>query len=291
MMKKIALIAPSSPAPELTPQAVQTLRDLFATRGYQIWLGPHARDTDRYLAGTDADRAADVLNAFTDDSVSAVMTVRGGYGSPRLLDRLDYAHIARHPKPFLAFSDGTALQNALYTRAGITGYSGGQATFFLHENRHAVCQSVWDVLAGQPLTIAGLTPVRGGVARGVALGGNLVVWESLIGTPYCPDMRGKILILEEVNESPYKVDRMLAHLRLAGILDQVAGVALGDFSTCVARDPTDGGIEAVLHDYFDSLSVPVVRGLPYGHTRGTTVVPIGRRVMLDADNGLFKEEA
>lgn len=289
-MKKIALIAPSSPAPELTPHTLQTLRDIFATHGYQIHLGPHAWDTDRYLAGTDTDRAADVLNAFTDESVAAVMTVRGGYGSPRLLDRLDYAHIARHPKPFFAFSDGTALQNALYTRAGITGYSGGQATFFLHETRQAVCQSVWDVLAGQPMSVSGLTPIRGGVACGIAVGGNLVVWESLIGTPYIPDMRGKILILEEVNESPYKVDRMLAHLRLAGILDQVAGVVLGDFSTCVARDPADGGIEAVLHDYFDHISVPVVRGLPYGHTHGTTVVPMGRPVILDADNGLLKEE-
>jgi len=286
---KIALVAPSSPAPELTPASLEKLHALFAQRGCQIHVGSHALDEDRYLAGRDEDRAADVMRAFVDDSVDAVMTVRGGYGSPRILDKLDYAFLSQHRKPFFTFSDGTALQTALYTRAGITGYSGAQATFWLQNRHETVCESFWQVVSGKGVWATGLKIVQSGLAQGVAIGGNLVVLTSLIGTPYFPDMAGKILVLEEVNEDPYKVDRMLAQLRLAGVFSQIGGLVLGDFSTCVAKQAKDGTIEEVLNDYTVGLRIPVVSGLKYGHKNGETVIPIGKTVRLNANEGTLEE--
>ena len=122
-MKKIALISPSSPTADLTPENLRFLNDKFNSFGYQIHLGSHALDNIGYLAGSDEDRAFDVMQAFTDDTIDAVMTVRGGYGSIRLLDKLDYSLLKKCKKPFLTLSDGTALQTSLYTCAGITGFS------------------------------------------------------------------------------------------------------------------------------------------------------------------------
>lgn len=286
---KIALIAPSSPASELTPASLEKLHALFAERGCQIHVGSHALDKDRYLAGCDADRAADIMRAFVDDSVDAVMTVRGGYGSPRILDKLDYAFLSQHRKPFFTFSDGTALQTALYTRSGITGYSGVQATFWLSDQCAATCESFWRVVSGERVRVIGLKTVQTGQAQGVSVGGNLVVLTSLLGTPYFPDMTGKILILEEVNEEPYKVDRMLAQLKLSGVLSKIVGLVLGDFSTCVAKSGKDGTIAEVLRDYTASLQIPVASGLKYGHKNGETVIPIGKPVCLNANEGTLEE--
>lgn len=287
-MKKIALIAPSSPATTLTPDTIRSLQETLAALGYQLHLESHVLDSDRYLAGSDEDRALDVMRAFTDETTDVVMTARGGYGSPRILDKLDYALLHRHAKPFLTISDGTALQTALYTKSGIVGYSGIQALFWLNEKNRTLIETAVRVLQNQPLTIPVRRIWRDGAAEGIMLGGNLVVFESLLGTPYFPDMTDKILVLEEVNEEPYKVDRMLAHLRLAGVLDRVGGVVLGDFSSCVAKDPADGTIEDVLQDYFGHFSKPVVQ-INYGHRHRETVVPIGKKVMWQAGASRIEE--
>ena len=288
-MKKITLIAPSSPENGLTPDTIAILKNKFEGWGYRLHLGMHVMDEDRYLAGSDENRAKDIMDAFEDDETDVIMTVRGGYGSPRLLDKLDYESIRRHKKTFFAFSDGTALQMALYACAGVEGYTGMQGNFLWQKVSDTLIKSFERVLKGEKLNWQGLSGMVGGKTEGIMLGGNLVVLESLIGTPYFPSMTGKILLLEEVNEEPYKVDRMLAHLRLAGVFDEVSGVVLGDFSSCVSSNPDTGNVDVVLADYFNGLNVPVVHQVPYGHRNGQSVFPVGKRVLLNADDGIIKE--
>ena len=280
MMKKIALIAPSSPAKELTPETINTIREKLAEADLQIHLGSHALDEMRYLAGSDEDRAKDVMDAFSDKGIDMIMTVRGGYGSPRLLDKLDYDIIRQNPKPFWTVSDGTALQTALYTRAGITGYSGLQGLFFLNSKNEKLIQTGFKALKGKLPDIPVQKVWTPGQAKGIMLGGNLSVFTALIGTPYFPDMADKILVIEDVNEKPYQVDRMLSHLKLAGVFDKIAGIVLGDFSHCLSKDASDGTIEDVFADYFTHFHVPVVQ-INYGHLNRETVVPIGKPVQLD----------
>ena len=287
-MKKIALIAPSSPAPDLTPETLTALQKKFESMGYKIHLGSHALDSIRYLAGPDEDRAQDVMKAFCNETVDMVMTVRGGYGSPRILDKLDYELLRQNAKPFWTISDGTALQTALLTRSGITGYSGLQALFFLNPQNEGLIQTGLAAMQGQLPDVPVQKVWANGVAQGIVVGGNLTVFMGLIGTPYFPDMKGKILVMEDINEYPYRVDRMLAHLRLAGVFNDIAGVIWGDFSGCVSKDGGDGDIEAVFQDYFQNFPVPVVQ-INYGHRNRETVIPIGKEVQIDTNIGLVKE--
>lgn len=279
-MKKITLIAPSSPAKELTPETINTIREKLAEADFQIHLASHALDEDRYLAGSDEDRAKDIMDAFQDETVGIVMTVRGGYGSPRLLDKLDYDIIRQNPKPFWTISDGTALQTALYTCAGITGYSGLQGLFFLNPKNEKLIKTGFMALKGQLPEIPVQKVWTPGQAKGIMLGGNLSVFTALIGTPYFPDMSDKILVIEDVNEKPYQVDRMLSHLKLAGVFDKIAGVVLGDFSSCLSKEDSDGTIEDVFADYFINFRVPVVQ-INYGHLNRETIIPIGKPIQLD----------
>ena len=286
-MKKIALIAPSSPAPELTPETLSSLSGLFAELGFQIHLGSHALDSTRFLAGSDSDRATDIMRAFTDDTIDAVMTVRGGYGSPRLLDKLDYGVLRQNSKPFWTVSDGTALQTALYTLSGITGFSGLQALFMLNPKNKPLIETASLAFHGTLPDIPIRRTFSAGHAEGIMIGGNLTVFTALLGTPYFPDMTGKILVVEDINEYPYRVDRMLAHLRLAGVFQKVAGIVLGDFSGCLSKDPADGTVEEVFTDYFTNAPFPVVQ-INYGHRNRETVVPIGTRVVLDSYAGTIR---
>ncbi len=285
----IAIIAPSSPVGMTLKQVHDLGNTLAAKIGQDVIVMPHVTDSMRFAAGTDANRAADVMTAFQNPDVTAILTVRGGYASNRILDKLDYDTICRNPKPVFGFSDTTALQAGLWQRAGITGYSGFQLNFL---NRDDIDTKLWtsfmNALNGQPVALQNLSVMTVGVAEGIAVGGTLSVLVGLMGTPYFSDMQGRILIVEEVSEEPYKVDRMLTQLRLAGVLDEVAGIALGDFAACVAKDPSDGTIEDVLNEHFATLPVPVIR-VPYGHRNGQTVVPIGKQVRIDADNGTFEE--
>ena len=285
-MKKIALISQSSPTQALTPENLKRLKTLFDGMGYQLHLGSHALDNNRHLAGTDADRAADVMQAFTDDTVDVVMSVRGGSGSQRILDRLDYDLLRRHKKPFWTLSDGTALQTALYTKAGISGYSGIIGLYFLEPDMQALVAEAERLLNGAAPRIPIEKVIRPGRAEGICIGGNLSVLTGLIGTPYLPDMTGKILLLEDVNEPPFRLERMFAQWRLSGLLDQVAGVILGHFGD--QTDKYGGTPQDVLNDYFGDFSRPVVH-VDYGHGAHTVLVPVGRTLILDTQKSHIEE--
>lgn len=242
---------------------------------------------DGYLAGPDRVRARDIMDMFGDERVGAILCTRGGYGSARLLDMLDYELIRRYPKILVGFSDITALSLAMFTHAGLVTFAGPMvAPDFGSSILPAVEDAFWNMLCvrhetfrfsgGQERTLAR------GKAEGLLLGGNLAVFCSLIGTPYMPDLRKAILFFEEVGEDVYRIDRMFRQLKQAGILDHAAGVLLGSF-TGIPDTDSRRELETVFREYLLPLHIPVLTNFPFGHIADKYTIPIGARVRLDAD--------
>jgi muramoyltetrapeptide carboxypeptidase len=262
-------------------------------------LGKNAYRRHGYMAGTDDERLADLNTALQDSSIDAIWCIRGGYGSIRLLDQVDYAAMARRPKALIGFSDATALLNAVTRLSGVVTFHGPVAragmSDFSRRHFQAVLTSTVapgrlgrlpppsNVLVPRENRIATLCP---GVAEGELAGGNLTLLQCLIGTPYFPELAGAILFLEDVGEDLYRVDRMLAHLRLIGALRRLAGVLVGRF-TDLERSGGDGalGFDEVLAGYFEPLGIPVAYGFPVGHIDAQWTLPLGVRARLDAGAG------
>ena len=294
----VALISPGSPPGD--PMAIDRAVDAIRETGFKVKLGRHARRRRGYLAGTDRDRADDVMRMFGDPTVRAIFCIRGGYGSARLLPLLDYRVIRRNPKIFLGYSDITSLHCALLVKSNLLTFHGPMAVSdFIQPNFSFAARKRLLRILTEPdarggivkgFALRGLSILRRGIASGQLIGGNLSVLCTTIGTPYEPPFRGRILFLEEVEEKPYRVDRMLTHLLNAGLLQQVAGVAIGLCSTCV--DPTAKAaneyrqsLDDVFRDRLLPLGVPVVTGLPFGHVPMNATLPFGGRVRLDGRDG------
>jgi len=282
----IAVVAPASAPRDLTTyeEGLARLQDTYDVR--TAWTSGTERG---YLAAPDADRAAALHQAIEDPEIRAIICVRGGYGGLRLLPRIDWALARAHPTLLVGYSDVTALHLALYARARWTGLSGPVVTEWLQADA-ATLESFEAWSRGETPALvdtfdASLTPLSRGIATGPLLGGNLAVLTRLVGTPFAPDFEGAILVLEEVAEAPYRVDRMLAHLQLAGVLDTVSGVLLGEFTTGDLDPETPTlSLDAVFDDYFGDRSYPVVTGLPYGHRLPRCTLPIGVPTQLQASD-------
>ncbi|GIV61129.1 MAG: peptidase S66 [Rhodothermaceae bacterium] len=282
---RVAVIAPGSPPQDATALSAG-LRRLEAA-GLFVEVAPNVQARYGYLAGTDATRL-DALNAYLRRSdVKALFCVRGGYGALRLLPGLDYEAARRHPKLLVGYSDVTALHLALHHRAGWRGLSGPMVAVdwgILDPDSERLFFELATGARPDPLLGPGgeaLEPVRPGTAEGILLGGNLSVLTRLVGTPYLPPLDGAILFLEDVGEAPYRLDGLLAHLRLAGLLDRLGGVVLGGFTECTPPpDRPSLSLEQVFDDYFGKAPYPVARGLVYGHFPVKSTVPVGVRARL-----------
>lgn len=280
----VGIIAPASAARD--PNEVEAGIERLSQIGYRVER-LFAPDAQRgYLAAPDADRLAALNRALAAPNLRAIFCVRGGYGSLRLLDRIDYTAARAHPKLLLGYSDITALQWALWAQADWPSLSSLVVTEWGHAEPSTVAHiRQWaegETPALRSLDGAALTPLQPGRAEGILLGGNLAVLSRLIGTPYQPDLSGAILYLEDVQEPPYRIDRMLAHLQLSGVLDELAGVLLGRFSE--PDDATPGpslSLDEVFADYFSDRPYPVARGLSYGHCLPRLSMPQGIRARLD----------
>ncbi|MDH6624597.1 muramoyltetrapeptide carboxypeptidase [Streptomyces sp. LBL] len=283
---RVAVVAPSGPVPEERLQA-----GLDVLRGWHLdpVVAPHVLDRHGefgYLAGTDADRAADLQNAWCDPAVDAVLCARGGYGAQRMADLLDWeAMRAAGPKVFVGFSDITALHEAFATRLGLVTLHGPMAAGvdFVKNTR---AQDHLRATLFAPETVRTIT--SGGVAlvpgraRGVTLGGCLSLLAAELGTPHArPGARGGLLCLEDVGEETYRLDRYLTQLLRAGWLEGVRGVLLGSWERCEAYE----GLRALLADRLGGLGVPVVEEFGFGHCEGASTVPFGAAAELDADAG------
>lgn len=258
--------------------------------GFQPRRGASLLARDRYLAGHDDARRADLQAALDDPAIRAVICARGGYGSQRIVGALDLTALARDPKPVVGYSDITALL-ATIVREGLVAVHGPMVATDLARGLDSEALSHFTSLLGDPSYAWSLEVplgLRPGRARGRLVGGCLSVIVHLLGTPFAPDTDGAILFLEDTNEWPYRIDRMLTHARQAGLFERVAGVVFGTFETCRPFD----GVSAldVVRDCFADAPFPVGWGLAAGHRSAESDVrqmalPLGVDVALDVDRG------
>jgi muramoyltetrapeptide carboxypeptidase len=279
----VAIVSPAGPA---RPDRVAAGVALLRSWGLRPRVGRHAYARRGYLAGGDTARADDLNAALADPEVRAVIVTRGGYGSQRIADALDGDAARRDPKPVVGFSDITALQLALWRHARLACLHGPGAAWRPERTGAASAGSLRDALmTTDPVVIkrdpaAPTATVRvPGEASGTLLGGNLCLLVASLGTRDFPDLSGAVLLLEDVDEPPYKVDRMLTQLRRAGALVGLAGVALGQFT------PDHDATKRVLVELLGDLGVPVLGGLPVGHGRDPLTVPVGVPATLDTAAG------
>jgi muramoyltetrapeptide carboxypeptidase len=294
----VGLVAPGSPPRD--PAAVNRAIAALEKLGFKPRPAHHARQRLGFLAGTDAQRASDLMEMFSDPEVKAIFCLRGGYGAGRLLQMLDYSRIKKHAKIFVGYSDITALHCALLTQAGlvsfhgpmmIDGLGGRRAPAFAQQSLlRAIMEpspagSIRKNYRGKTIRI-----LKGGIAQGALIGGNLSLLCATLGTPFQPDFRDAILFFEDIGEEPYRLDRMLTHLLNAGLLQRVAGVAAAQIGSCQDDKSKNRGeyrqsMADVLAERLGRLKVPVVVGLPFGHVPLNATLPVGLQATLDADRG------
>lgn len=284
---RVALVAPAGPVGE---GAVERAAERVRALGWEPLVGSHAGGRVGYLSAGDAERAAD-LNAAVRDS-DAVWCLRGGYGTMRLLDRVNWEAWASRPTALLGFSDNTALHLAL-RRRGVVSLHGPHAAAAelppFAEARIRALLTATAPLGALPFPAGGpgrAATVAGGTAEGPLVGGNLALLAATLGTPYAVRAGGSILFLEEVGEAAYRVDRLLTQLALAGVFRDVAGVAVGAFTGAPDEDaPGCPPAAEVIAERLGGLGVPVAIGFPFGHIAESWTLPLGVRARLDADAG------
>ncbi len=298
-------IAFVAPAGKLDRERMERAREKLEAMGFVVKVPDNLYRSRGYLAGEDRERADELMAAFRDPRVKAIFPGTGNYGSTRILDWLDYDAIRRHPKIFIGFSDITALHLAIQKKTGLITFHSPNPMFGLGspDGLHPFTAAYfWRALLreaylddkGKPLPggyaieipddVPQLRTIRPGVARGRLTGGNLSLVIALMGTPYEIETRGRILFLEDVGERPYRIDRYLSQLRLAGKLDGVAGVILGQFRDCEPKEGEESlSLDDVFADYFGGLNVPVIANFPVGHSRYNVTLPLGAMVEIDAD--------
>lgn len=286
----VGLIAPASSDddPLHLEAALNTVRGM----GLVPRLGRHVSDRHGYLSGTDRDRAADIDAMFADEAVRALFTIRGGWGSARLLPFLDWDSIRAHPKLLVGSSDTTALHLAIAAR---TGFPSIHAPNVSNRWEATSWNSFWRLaFTGETPLLGGppgqTTTIRSGKASGRLLGGNLTVLSTLMGTPWVPDFEGAILFLEDVGEAEYRIDRMMNQLALAGVLGRLAGVIFGRCTRCTSGYPDYAGftIPQILDQYLSPLGVPVFAGANIGHVSDQLSLPYGAEVEMNADAGTIR---
>jgi muramoyltetrapeptide carboxypeptidase len=281
---RVALVAPAGPLKN--PAELTAAMTHARALGWQPVAGKHALARYGYLAGTDAERLDDLNTALRDDTIDGVWCLRGGYGVMRLLDEVDYGALRRRPRVMLGYSDITALHAAIGLRSALVTYHGPNARGALSAFSRASLERAVVAQEDSCGTATGARTLRGGRAEGRLVGGNLALLTALAGTPYAPDYRGAILVLEDVGEATYRIDRMLTQLRLMGALSQLAGLAFGQFTEGTApHDAASRPLDDVLREAAGAAGVPAVTGIPIGHIDEQWTIPLGARAELDADAG------
>ncbi len=282
----IGIVAPASPhtSEDKLNRGVKYLEQL----GYKVVVGKHINDKIGYLAGSDKNRASDINDYFRDKNIKAIFCTRGGYGSHRILDKIDYNIIKRNPKIFVGYSDITALQLAIFKKTGLVTFAGPMLVPDLSEKISAYAEEhFWKCLTS-PHPIGGinlfenqtLKVLKHGKVADKILGGNLSVIAALVGTSFLPSFYNSILILEDIDERPYRIDRMLHQLKLANLLENLSGVILGDFSTCIPdKDKPSLKLEEIFKSVFKK--IPIIIDFKFGHVQNSITIPYGINVKLD----------
>ena len=278
----LALVAPASP---FSPEKFDTACGILKGRGYRLAPGKHIFRKLGYLAGTEAERAEDLIHAVTNPDVSAIISIRGGFGSSRLLPWLPFSILQKYPKIFVGYSDTTCLHLALLAKTRWITFHGPNL-IDLADFPESVTNVV-GALSGHDTfswRVDGSHVLQDGVTSGKLVGGNLTCLCHLLGTPYFPDLKGALLLLEDRGEALYRLDRLLTQLKLAGMLDQIGGLILGHFHEC--DEPRK--VKNMVQEQVRSYSFPVVADLPFGHGSPNQVIPLGASFLLNTFEGTLK---
>lgn len=295
----IGLVCPAHPL--LSQTDLEIARETLQALGFKVKVGKHIGDRYGYLAGSDKDRANDLHEMFKDKSVNGILAIHGGWGCARVLPHLDFELIKNNPKVLIGYSDITALLNAIYAKIGLVTFHGPVASstwnaFTVEHFRQLLINAesptlqnpskIGDNLVQTQDRIQTLTP---GKAKGVLVGGNLTVLSAMIGSPFLPDFKGKILFLEDVGEAVYRIDRMLTHLKIAGILDQISGFVWGKCTKCEPSESYGSlTFDQIFEDHIKPLEIPAFAGSMIGHITDKFTIPVGAEAEIDATLGTIR---
>jgi muramoyltetrapeptide carboxypeptidase len=299
----VGLVSPGSPVAE--DFDVRLAREGFEAMGLRVRLGRFVRERRGYLAGSDAERAADLNEMFADPAVHGVVALRGGWGTARVLPTVDFDLIRRNPKVLIGYSDITALLNAVYARSGVVTFHGPmgisrwtpyplgyfrRVLFDAEAVEFANPVGAGDDLVQRDNRVRTITP---GTARGPLVGGNLSVLAGIVGSGYVPAWEGSILFLEDIDEGIHRMDRMLTQLALAGILGGLRGFVFGKCTNCGTDNSPGGGygsptLDQVLAEHIAPLGIPAWSGAMIGHITDQWTVPVGAEVVIDAAAGTMR---
>lgn len=292
----IGIISPASSVDDLSKleNGVRYLEKM----GYSVEVGKSVGKVNGYLAGTDRERLDDLHSMFSNKQVKAIFCLRGGYGSARLLDKIDYKLIKNHPKIFSGYSDISALQMAMFYKSGLITFAGPMVAVDFHQEVSSFTEDMfWRILTSTKKFGRISNPgdenilcLNSGSTSGRIMGGNLSVISGLIGTEYFPDLKDKVLLIEEMGELPYRIDRMLNQMRLSKMFHEVKGVVLGAFRDCHELDPNKKTLTLgeVISDYLSPLDKPVIYNLRHGHLKDNITLPIGAMVRLNATKKILE---
>lgn len=293
----IGIISPASSPDDPTriEKGVRYLEKL----GYRVEVGKNVGKERGYLAGTDEERLSDLHDMFGNKEVKAIFCVRGGYGSGRLLDKIKFNLIKKNPKIFVGYSDITVLQMAIYQKTGLVTFAGPMVAvdFWKEEVDPFTEENFWDLLTKKRKIGKLHNPkdehffvLNKGRGEGKLFGGNLALLASIMGTHYFPSMKDAILLLEDIGEQPYRVDRLLNQLKLANIFKQANGVILGRFVDCYESDETKKTLtlNEVIADYFNGMDIPVIYNFKHGHISSNLTIPFGVKCKLNASRGFVE---
>jgi len=273
----IGIVAPAGP---FDPEKFVRGKAVLETMGFRIFYDESIFQQHGFLAGTDAQRADQMNRLFADPSVQAIVCARGGYGSMRILPLLDYQTIQLHPKIFMGFSDVSALLTMLYEQCGLVTFHGPMVTSLAGATEKTISAMKTALTSDGPLELVpeeGKT-IKPGISSGILCGGNLTTLCHLVGTPYATNFKGKILLLEDVGEMTYRIDRMLTQMKLAGCFNGMAGLILGAFKKCGQLNE----IVEIFGNIFHDADIPILAGFDIGHGETNLTVPLGQDATLDA---------
>ncbi|MCS5422094.1 MULTISPECIES: S66 peptidase family protein [Psychrilyobacter] len=280
----IGVVAPANSG---SKEKVLRSKERLESLGYKVKLGKHIFDTWHSFAGTDKRRVSDINNFFKDPEVDAIMCLRGGYGSIRIVEDLDIEMIRKNPKVFIGYSDITTLHSALNQKAGLVTFHGPMAAsnFFDIDKftTDSFRKSVEGIQPGEIINPIELKSLAGGKAVGVVAGGNLTTLMADMGTTNELDFKGKILFVEEIREPTYKIDRALTQLLNSGKLYQLNGIILGDFNNCIPASEYDMNLMDLLEDRLENLGIPIIYNFQSGHCKPMVTLPLGIEIEIDCD--------
>ncbi len=291
---QIALVAPAGP---VTDNQLVSTQDTLLKMGFKTQFTQRILNRKGYLAGNDSERLDDLHEAFTNQNIDAILCIRGGYGSARIIDKINYQLIKQNPKIFIGFSDITALLNSIWQKTGLITFHGvvGTSDFSEYTTKqfhHAFNGYLSDdkQLTSNDGALDFLCP---GTVNGRLVGGNLAIVNSLIGTGFDIDFTDKIVFIEDVAEAPYKIDRMLTQLLLAGKLQKAAGLILGKFKGCdidnvEITSKNSLSLNEVFIDRLANLNIPIIKNFSFGHVKNQAIFPVGAKVEINSKSKSLK---